>query len=149
MTERHPGLERFEVLVGTWNVTGHVDGPEGEIQGQVRFEWYPGGHFLVQHADLVHLGHVVHGIEYIGYGRDYAGAVPKDCTSHLFDADGNHFIYVWELEGSELTIWGGEIGSPAYYKGTFSANWNVLTGAWVWPGGGYSSTSTRVSTRMT
>lgn len=143
MTERNPALERFERLIGTWTVSGHEDGPEGEIHGEVRYAWYPGGHYLVQHVDLVHVGHVVQGIEYIGYGRDFMGQTPEHCTSDLFDADGNHFNYVWELEGDTLTIWGGEIGSPAYYRGTFSADGQTLTGAWVWPGGGYSSTSTR------
>lgn len=143
MTERNPDMSRFEVLIGSWKVSGRENGPEGEIHGQVRFEWFPGGHFLVQHVDLVHIGHVVNGIEYIGFGRDYSGEAPEHCTSHLFDADGNHFTYVWELEGDALTIWGGEIGSPAYFKGTFSADGNTLSGGWVWPGGGYTSISTR------
>ena len=43
-----------------------------------------------------------------------------------------------------LTIWAGEKDSPAYYKGRFSADGNTATGAWVYPGGGYESTMTRV-----
>ena len=43
------------------------------------------------------------------------------------------------------TIWFGEQGSPAYYKGSFSDDGDTLTGAWVYPGGGgYSTTTTRV-----
>ena len=58
---------------------------------------------------------------------------------------GNTFDYVYELAGDTLMIWGGEKGSPAYYQGTFSADGNTLTGAWVYPGGGgYESVSTRV-----
>jgi hypothetical protein len=52
---------------------------------------------------------------------------------------------VYELEGDTLTIWAGEQGSPAYYRGTFSADGNSCAGAWVYPrGGGYESTMTRV-----
>jgi hypothetical protein len=52
---------------------------------------------------------------------------------------------VYELDGDTLTIWAGERGSPAYYKGTFSADGNSCAGAWVYPGGGgYESTMTRV-----
>jgi hypothetical protein len=53
--------------------------------------------------------------------------------------------YVYELDGDTLTIWGGEKGSPAYYRGTFSEDGNSATGAWVYPGGGYESTMTRIT----
>src|SRR5262249_17429920 len=33
--------------------------------------------------------------------------------------------------------------AAARYTGTFSADGDTLTGAWVWPGGGYQTTSTR------
>jgi hypothetical protein len=48
------------------------------------------------------------------------------------------------LEGDTLTIWGGEKGSPPYYRGTLAAadDGDTITGAWVWPGGGYESTMT-------
>jgi hypothetical protein len=53
--------------------------------------------------------------------------------------------YVYELEGDTLTVWGGEKGSPAYYKGRFSEDGNTIMGVWTYPGGGgYESTSTRV-----
>lgn len=43
-----------------------------------------------------------------------------------------------------LTIWAGERGSPAFYRGTFAADGNSCSGDWVYPGGGgYSSTMTR------
>ncbi len=42
--------------------------------------------------------------------------------------------------------WGGEKGSPAHFKGEFNAAGDVLSGAWVYPGGGgYESTMTRIS----
>lgn len=40
---------------------------------------------------------------------------------------------------------GNEKGSPAYFKGKFSADGNINEGAWVYPGGGgYNSTMSRV-----
>lgn len=52
--------------------------------------------------------------------------------------------YVYELTGDTLTIWAGAKGSPAYYRGEFSADDQTLSGDWVYPdGGGYSSTMTR------
>jgi hypothetical protein len=59
---------------------------------------------------------------------------------------GNTLDYVYELEGDTLTIWGGEKGSPAYFKGKFSDDGDTQSGEWVYPGGGgYESTMTRVT----
>ena len=60
------------------------------------------------------------------------------------DTVGNTLDYVYELHSNTLTIWGGEKGSPAYYKGTFSDDGNILAGGRVYPGGGYETTATRV-----
>lgn len=58
---------------------------------------------------------------------------------------GNTLRYVYETEGDALTIWGGEKGSPAYFKGSFSADGGSMHGEWVYPGGGgYVSTMTRI-----
>ncbi|USQ79841.1 hypothetical protein NF556_19995 [Ornithinimicrobium faecis] len=64
--------------------------------------------------------------------------------SRFYDNQGNTLDYVYELTGDELTIWAGEPGSPAYFRGAFSVDDTVLDGAWVYPGGGgYDSTMTR------
>lgn len=52
---------------------------------------------------------------------------------------------MYEVEGGTLTIWDGEEGSPVSFGGTFSADGDSCSGAWVCPGGGgYESTMTRV-----
>lgn len=140
----NPALKKLDKLVGTWEMTGRESGPEGEIHGQMRFEWLEGGYFLVQRTDINHVGHQIKGIEYIGYGRDFYGNAPEECSSQYFDNDGNNFQYVWEVDDDNLTIWGGYVGSPAAFKGTFSEDGNAITGAWEWPGGGYTATMTRV-----
>ena len=140
-TAPNPALKQLDKLVGTWDVSDPSG--KGEISGQVRFEWIEGGYFLVQHLYLEHSGHQIRGMEIIGYNRDWDGATSPDCTSHLFDNQGNTFTYVWDVEDDALTIWGGERNSPAYFNGKFSDNHNTLTGAWVWPGGGYASEMTR------
>jgi hypothetical protein len=50
----------------------------------------------------------------------------------------------YEVDDDTLTIWGGEKGSPAYYKGMWSDDGNTNAGAWVYPDGGYESTMTRI-----
>lgn len=138
----NPNLKNLDILVGTWNVSDPTG--KDEITGTVRFEWMEGGYFLIQHVNLNHNGHLAKGMEIIGYNRDWNGTAGEDCTSHLFDNDGNTFTYVWDIDDPSLTIWGGERNSPAYFKGTFSDDHNSLAGAWHWPGGGYSSSMTRV-----
>jgi hypothetical protein len=133
----NPDLKNLEKLIGTWNVSGGA-------QGQIRYEWMEGGFFLMQRFDLNHDGHPVKGIEVIGHEQNFGADPSPDIKSRIYDNQGNTFEYVYELDGDTLMIWGGQKGSPSYFKGTFSEDDNTLTGGWVWPGGGYETTSTRV-----
>jgi hypothetical protein len=131
-------LKSLDVLVGTWQLGG-------DTQGQVRYEWLAGGFFLVQHIDLLHAGNHTLGMEVIGRILAFGATEPSaDIKSRFYGSGGETFDYVYELEGDTLTIWGGEKGSPAYYRGTFNADRTTLAGEWVYPGGGYSSTMTRI-----
>lgn len=133
-----PELKALDRLVGTWQVTGGAE-------GTVRYEWMPGRFFLVQHVELTQFGEPVTGMEIIGNLRPFGEPTGADVVSRYYDSAGNTFDYVYELEGDTLTIWAGAKGSPAYYKGTFSADNTTLAGEWVYPGGGgYASTSTRI-----
>jgi hypothetical protein len=90
---------------------------------------------------------VIKGMEIIGHVQEGFGAPPSEhIKSRYYDNLGTTFDYVYEMDGDTLTIWGGEKGSPAYYRGTFSTDGNTLSGGWTYPGGGgYESTSTRVT----
>jgi hypothetical protein len=139
-TKPNPDLKSLERLVGTWNVSGP------DIQGHVTFEWMEGGFFLLQHVNFVHGGNKIKGLEIIGHLQPFGAEPSPEIRSRYYDTMGSTFDYVYEVEGDTLTIWGGEKGSPAYYKGTFSADGNTNAGAWVYPGGGgYQSTMTRVT----
>jgi hypothetical protein len=128
----------LDPLVGTWKVSGGVD-------GTVTYEWMEGGFFLLQHTDFGHDGHRVKGMEVIGHLQRFGEEPSADIHSRYYGSGGETFEYVYELADGTLTIWGGERGSPAYFKGTFSADGDTVTGGWVYPGGGgYDSTMTRV-----
>jgi hypothetical protein len=133
-----PDLKSLDRLVGTWQVTGGAE-------GQVTYEWMEGGFFLLQHVALEQDGEQIKGIEIIGHERPFGAEPSQDIASRFYDSVGNTLDYVYELDGDALTIWAGEKGSPAYFKGTFSDDGNTCAGAWVYPGGGgYESTMTRV-----
>lgn len=132
-------LRKLDRMVGTWRVTGGAE-------GTVRFEWLPGGFFLLQHVDLVQDGRRVRGIEVIGHERPFGGGPGEEITSRFYDADGNTLDYVYEVNDDRtLTIWGGQKGSPAYCTSTLSEDGNTVTATWVWPGGGYRTVGTRVA----
>jgi hypothetical protein len=125
-------------LVGTWEVSGVT-------QGKITFEWIEGGFFLIQHVDLKQYGQRIKGIEVIGHERPFRAQPSEDIKSRFYDNMGNTLDYVYELVGDTLTIWGGEKGSPAYYRGTFTDEGVTVSGEWVYPGGGgYQSTMTKI-----
>jgi hypothetical protein len=137
--EPAPDLKALDRLVGTWDVSGGVN-------GRVVYEWLEGEFFLLQRVDLRQQdGQPIKGIEVIGHERPFGGEPSPEIKSRFYDSLGNTLDYVYELDGDVLTIWGGEKGSPAYYKGTFSQDGNSCSGAWVYPGGGYESTMTRAT----
>ena len=138
----NPDLKSLDRLVGTWAVFD--PNGAGGVQGRITYEWMEGGFFLMQHVDLAHGEQKIKGIEIIGHERAFGAEPSADIKSRFYDTLGNTLDYVYELEGDTLTIWGGEKGSPAYFKGTFSDDGSTLTGGWVYPGGGYESTMTRV-----
>ncbi|MEV5597720.1 hypothetical protein [Streptomyces sp. NPDC052496] len=133
------GIRELGRLVGRWRV-------DGGAAGTVAFRPLDGGFFLVQDVDLEQHGQRVTGMEVIGREKPYGAEAPgDDITSRFYDSEGHTFDYVYELAGDTLTIWAGEKGSPAYYRGTFTADGDTLAGAWVYPGGGgYESTMTRI-----
>jgi hypothetical protein len=137
-SEPRPGLRSLDRLVGTW----HVSGPD--IEGEVKYEWMEGGFFLLQRVDMVHSGRTIKGLEVIGYAQEFGATEPaEDITSRFYGNTGETLDYTYEVDSETLTIWGGQKGSPAYYKGQWSDDGSVNSGAWVWPGGGYDSTMTR------
>lgn len=137
-SEPNPDLKSLGRLVGTWEISG-------DVQGTVAFEWMEGDFFLIQRVELGQYGQRIKGIEVIGHERQFGTEPSEDIKSRFYSNTGDTLDYVYELEGDNLTIWAGERGSPAYYRGTFSEDGNTLAGAWHYPGGGgYKATSTRV-----
>lgn len=135
----NPDLKSLNRLVGTWKQSG-------DVNGEITYEWAEGGFFLIQRVDLEQYGNKIKGIEVIGHEFTFGAEPGEDIKSRFYSfLDGMTLDYVYEMEGDTLTIWGGEKGSPAYYKGTFSEDGNTLTGGWTYPGGGgYEAVSTRV-----
>ena len=142
--EPHSDLKSLDITVGTWRLKGREFGTNGEIEGELRLAWLDGGFYLVQHVNIDYAGRKVTGVEYVGY--DDAN---KNLRSYFFSNEGPGpfggvaIEYVWEVGDDSVTIWGGDVGSPASFKAKFSDDRNTLSGRWEWPGGGYEATLTR------
>ena len=136
--QRDPGLRQLNRLVGTWKVSG-------ESEGETTYEWMEGGHFLIQRGVVRRGGTRWTYLGVIGYehapGTERADAI----TSRIYTSQGDTLDYTSEMDGDSLTIWFGKKGSPSVYHGKWSDDDSTLTGAWEWPGGGYSEVMTRVT----
>jgi hypothetical protein len=133
-TEPYAQLRTLDRLVGQWEATGPF------LQGVMTYEWMEGGFFLIQHVDAEARGRQIKGTEYIGFDED-----TQTLRSHYMDIHGANFTYTWEIDGATIKIWFGEKGSDNYFEGRFSEDGDSYTGAWQWPGGGYTATLTRVN----
>lgn len=130
-------LRTLDPLIGTWTLSG-------DTTGTVSYEWSLDGFFLIQHINMTLFDHSVKSIEVIGHLQPFGEAPSAEIRSRAYDNSGNTLDYLYEIDGDTLTIWGGEKGSPAYFRGTFSKDGNTNVGGWVYPGGdGYQSTMTR------
>lgn len=134
---RDPRLQALDRLVGTWKISG-------ETEGEATYEWMEGGHFLIQRGEVKRPEGSFAYIQFIGLERTPGGEEPEHITGRLYSSDGNVLQYTSEADDKTLTIWMGEKGSPAVYRGEWSDDGNTLSGEWEWPGGGYKETMTRV-----
>jgi hypothetical protein len=137
--EPAPDLRALDRLVGEWRVSGDY------VEGTSTFEWMEGGFFLIQRYDFeTPDGRKIGGVEIIGHEKPFGAEPSEHVMSRAYHNTGDTLDYVYELDGDTLIIWGGEKGSPAYFRGEFSGDGDILAGRWHWPGGGYEATSTRV-----
>jgi hypothetical protein len=54
MTERNPALKPFEALIGTWDTEATHPLFDGVVPGSITFEWFEGGHYVVQRSHNEH-----------------------------------------------------------------------------------------------
>lgn len=138
LSKPDPDLKGLGKLVGTWKVSGG-------IEGEISYEWAEGGFFLIQRVELLHGSHKIKGIEIIGHEFKFGEKPGAEIKTRFYSyLDGLTLDYVYEMDGNNLTIWGGEKGSPAYCKGEFSEDGKNFNLEWFYPGGGYKAYGVRV-----
>jgi hypothetical protein len=99
MSERHPGLEPFEALIGTWDTEATHPMFDGVVKGWVTWEWLEGGRFVVQRS---HNDHELFpdAISVIGPPEEGDGLVME-----YFDSRGVRRTYRASIEDGVLRMW--------------------------------------------
>ncbi len=125
------GLANLEPLVGRWALSG-------EAEGVIAYRWAEGRRFLFQDFDLRKGDRHHVGLEVIGHLQPLGADPSREIWSRAyFFNHGLTLDYVYEMEGSELTIWFRHRGSDNRMRGHFHPDGKRFDAAWEWPGGGY------------
>jgi hypothetical protein len=133
------GLKELDRLVGTWKMSG-------ETQGQISYEWFPGGNFLIARGSIDQFGRHTEHLEIIGFDKPLGATAPSEAlTSRLYTDAGDTLSYTHEVNEQGVTSWFGEKGSETLMRAKWGDGGNTLNGEWKWPGGGYTFTLTRVT----
>ncbi len=99
MSDRDPGLEPFEALIGSWATEATHPMFDGVVRGSVTFEWLEGGRFLVQRSRTDH-ERFPDAICVIGAPEAGDGLVME-----YFDSRGVRRTYGVSLDDGVLRIW--------------------------------------------
>ena len=99
MTERHPSLAAFDVMIGTWATEATHPLFDAVVPGSVTFEWLEGGHFLVQRSHNDHES-FPDAISVIGAPEAGDGLVME-----YFDSRGVRRTYGASLDEGVLRFW--------------------------------------------
>jgi hypothetical protein len=126
MADRHPALDRLDVLVGRWTVRPKV---EGAPTAWSEFAWQDGGLFLhqISDADLPDDDTV--------WPFPVTSVIGFDDTSGEFttlyaDARGVHRVYRMTLVDGVWTIWREAPGFNQRFIGTLSPDRDTVDGRW-------------------
>ena len=99
MTERNPALEPFDALIGTWATEATHPLVDAVVAGTTTFEWFEGGHFLVQRS---HNDHELFPDAICVIG---AREVGDGLVMEYFDSRGVRRTYGVSLDDGVLRIW--------------------------------------------
>jgi hypothetical protein len=124
-TAASPELERLNPFVGVWDTNGEMKtsatGQPTKFKASDRYEWLPGGHFLLHRFEANMPDGRVEGIEIIGYSRE-SDSYPM----HSFDSSGNASVMQARREDDRWTF----VGEKTRFTGGFRDRGTVFAGLW-------------------
>jgi hypothetical protein len=99
MSDRDPGLDAFDVLIGAWATEATHPMFDEIVRGRTTWEWLEGGHFLLQRSRNEH-ELFPDALSVIGVPEAGAGLVME-----YFDSRGVRRTYRISLDDGVLRIW--------------------------------------------
>ena len=130
-TRSNTSLAALEPLVGEWILLAAFDEtPPTDVGARVRFEWLPGGQFLIERWE-VPVPEAPDGIALIGADPENEGRY----LQHYFDTRGVARVYRMSFEDGVWKLWRDEpdftpLDFSQRYAGTFSADGTTIAGTW-------------------
>jgi hypothetical protein len=105
MSNRDPRLEPFDALVGTWETRARHRLVDEVVSGTTTFEWFEGGHFLLQRSRIDH--------ELFPDGLAVIGPAEQDddLVMETFDSRGVRRTYGVSLEDG---VWRASRDCPGF-----------------------------------
>src|SRR5690242_14798787 len=116
MSDRHPALEPFEALIGTWDTEAKHRLVDEVVPGSITYEWLEGGRFLIQRSRNEH-ELFPDAICVIGPPEDGHGLVME-----YFDSRGVRRTYNISLDDGVLRIWRDVPGFDQRFIATIAAD---------------------------
>ena len=131
MTERHPTLEPFDALIGTWVTEATHPMFDAVVPGSATFQWLEGGRFLIQRSRNDH-ELFPDAISVIGAPEAGDGLVME-----YFDSRGVRRTYGVSLDGGVLRIWRDAPGFDQRFSATldpvaFEGQWQLARAPGEW-----------------
>ena len=120
----NPGLARFDIFVGGWDLRGRLRGStEDDISGWANFEWMPGEFFLEHRSEINLRGVSMFSFEMIGYDP----ATQKFTSRVYTSTDETPLLAEWDVQGRAVSI----RVQGMKFAGQISADGNSVAGGWT------------------
>ena len=125
MTKPNSTHRALSVFAGKWITQGTIrateDAASAEMRAIDRYEWLPGGFFMLHKVDALIAGTVSQSIEVIGYDAQQGCYVTRS-----YDDQGTSDGFTARLKGRAWSI----DGEKVRFRGALDAGGLVLSGTW-------------------
>ena len=125
MTKPAAKHRALDIFAGKWITQGTIRATKGTAAAEMhaidRYEWLPGGYFMLHKVDALIAGNVSQSIEVMGYDKAQGCYVTRS-----YDDQGMTEEFTARLKGQAWFI----DGENVRFKGGFNAGGTLLAGTW-------------------
>lgn len=123
-TDINEALNKLDILIGDWKISGSHPLISNPVTGKVNFSWFNGKSFLVLRTDFNQSG-PPHSTAVIGSDNS-----ANKLSMHYFDKRGVSRIYEMEFNDNAWKLFRNFPGFSQRFTGTIKDDGNTITGIW-------------------